>query len=82
MNSAVFPNIPLRRWFLVVLAFIVAIALSACNPTDFKTEAAQVSQLVSAIPAEPKTFILVLSQESPNVFGLIYLIFTYLRHCL
>lgn len=72
MNSAVLPNIPLRRWFLVLLAFVVAIALFGCNPTDFKTEAAQVSQLVSAIPADPKTFNLVLSQESPNVFGPIY----------
>jgi len=45
-----------------------AIALTACNPTEFKTEAAQVSQLVDSALAEPKTFNYALSNESPNVF--------------
>jgi len=36
-----------------MLAFVVAIALNN-NPADFKTEAAQVPQLVSAILADPK----------------------------
>lgn len=62
----------LRRWFLVLLALVMAIALTACNPTEFKTEAAQVSQLVDSALAEPKTFNYALSNESPNVFGLIY----------
>lgn len=61
----------IRRWFLVFLTFVVALALGSCNPADFKTEAAQ-SQLVDVIFAEPKTFNLVLSQESPNVFGPTY----------
>ncbi len=72
MLSAVFPKVILRRWFLVLLAFVVAIALSSCNPANFRTAAAQASQLVYSIPAEPKTFNLVLSKESPNVFGPIY----------
>ena len=62
----------LGRWFLVLLALVMAIALSGCNPTEFKSEAAQVPQLVSAISADPKTFNLVLSNESPNVFAPIY----------
>jgi peptide/nickel transport system substrate-binding protein len=66
------PVAMLRRLFLVMLTFVVAIALNGCNPDDFKTEAAQVSQLVDAIAADPKTFNLVLSQESPNVFGPTY----------
>jgi len=52
---------------LVLLALVMAIALTACNPTEFKTEA-QVSQLVDSALAEPKTFNYALSNESPNVF--------------
>ena len=62
----------LRRWLLVMLALIVALALIACNPTDFKTKAAQVPQLVDSALGEPKTFNYALSNESPNVFGLLY----------
>ncbi len=62
----------LRRWFLVLLTFVVAIALSGCNPTEFRSAAAQLPQLVYAIPAEPKTFNYVLSNESPNVFEPLY----------
>lgn len=63
------PKALFRRWFLVLLAFVGAIAFSGCNPTQFKTQAAQSSQLVYSILADPKTFNLVLSQESPNVFA-------------
>jgi peptide/nickel transport system substrate-binding protein len=42
------------------------------QPTNFKSPAAQVPQLVSAILSDPKTFNYPLSQESPNVFPLIY----------
>lgn len=66
------PKALLRRWFLVLLAFVGVIAFSGCNSTQFKTQAAQSSQLVSAILADPKTFNLVLSNESPNVFAPIY----------
>ena len=62
----------LRRWFSILLALIMAIALTSCNPSELKTPSAQISQLVTAIFADPKTFNLVLSNESPNVFGLIY----------
>jgi peptide/nickel transport system substrate-binding protein len=72
MISAVFSNIPLCRWFLVLLTFVLAIALGACNPAQFKIAAAHVPQLVYRIPADPKTFNYALSSESPNVFGPIY----------
>ncbi|HEY9653714.1 MAG TPA: ABC transporter substrate-binding protein, partial [Coleofasciculaceae cyanobacterium] len=61
-----------RRWLTGILAFFSAIALSACNPTQLKTDAAQVPQLVSSILSDPKTFNYPLNQESPNVFGYIY----------
>ena len=72
MISVVFSKISLRRGFLVLLTFVVAIALGGCNPEAFKTEAAQVPQLVDSILQDPKTFNYALSQESPNVFSLIY----------
>ncbi len=71
------PIAMVRRWFLVLLAFVVAIALSGCSsPADFiaqfNTQAAQVSQLVANSGTDPKTFNYALSQESPNVFSYIY----------
>jgi peptide/nickel transport system substrate-binding protein len=72
MNSAVFSISPLRRWLSILLVCIWAIALSGCNPAQFESQAAQVPQLVQHIVGEPKTFNYALSQESPNVFGLIY----------
>lgn len=62
----------LRRWFLVLLTFVVAIALSSCNPADFRTSAAKVPQLVARTPGDPQTFNYALNQASPNVFGFIY----------
>ena len=61
-----------RRWLAVVLALLMAIALTSCNPADLKTQAAQVPQLVDSILSDPKTFNYALSQESPNVFSIIY----------
>ncbi len=74
MISAVFSNSPVRRWFLVVLAFVVAIALTSCNPSQFKTKAAQVPQLVFTTPSGPSTFNYPLNQSlfSLIVFGFIY----------
>ncbi|MBD1942413.1 ABC transporter substrate-binding protein, partial [Coleofasciculus sp. FACHB-712] len=67
-------TIPLiwRRLFAVMLAMISAIALHSCSLNQFNTKAAQVPQLVDSILQDPKTFNYVLSQESPNVFSLIY----------
>jgi len=72
MLSAVFPKVILRRWFLVLLAFVVAIALSSCNPANFRTAAAQVPQIVARTPGDPQSFNYALNQSSPNVFGFIY----------
>lgn len=71
MISDVFP-ITLRRGFLVLLAFIVAIALTSCNPEKFKTRKAQVSQLVFVSPSGPSTFNYPLNQSLFSVFGYIY----------
>jgi len=61
-----------RRCLAVMLALLSAIALTSCNPAQFKTEAAQVPQLVVSVGNDPKTFNYILSQESPNVFGLTF----------
>lgn len=72
MLSTIFSTIARGRQFLVLLICVSAIALSACNPSAFKAQAAQVSQLVVHLSTEPKTFNYALSQESPNVFNFIY----------
>lgn len=59
-------------WLPIILTSATALTLAACNPSNFKSTAAQVPQSVSAILSEPKTFNLALSQESPNIFGLTY----------
>lgn len=61
-----------RRRLSVLLAFLSAIAFTSCSLNQFTSEAAQVPQLVEGTLGEPKTFNYPLSQESPNVFGLIY----------
>ena len=74
MISAVFPR--LRRWLSVLLMLSVALTcqllLGACRPTEFKTEAAQVSQLVLTTLTDPKTFNAALNQEFPNIFLFAY----------
>jgi peptide/nickel transport system substrate-binding protein len=62
----------LRRYFLIGLAFVLALTLTACNPHDFKTAAAQVPQIIDVNLSDPKTFNYALNNESPNVFGFIY----------
>ena len=61
-----------RRCLAIFLALITAIFLSACNPASLKNEAMQVPQVVFGVLSNPKTFNAVLSQESPNIFGLTY----------
>ena len=62
-----------KRFFLLItiIAF-TAIGLTACNPIQLKTNAAQVPQLVTSILSDPKTFNAALSSESPNIFGYTY----------
>ncbi|HEY9845371.1 MAG TPA: ABC transporter substrate-binding protein, partial [Candidatus Caenarcaniphilales bacterium] len=76
MVCTVFSTMKLRRWLSILLTLAVAIApvfyLESCRLTDFRTEAAQVSQLVLTTLKDPKTFNYALNQEFPNVF-----LFTY-----
>lgn len=62
----------IRRSFLLIVTLIVAVALSSCNPTEMRTTAAQVPQIVARTPGDPQTFNYALNQSSPNVFGYIY----------
>ncbi len=65
--SSLFINF--RRLHLpVILAAITALLVAACNPANFRSEAAQTPQLILSILSDPKTFNYALSQESPNVF--------------
>ncbi|PSF38242.1 peptide ABC transporter substrate-binding protein [Aphanothece hegewaldii CCALA 016] len=50
--------------FLIIFFFLIP--LTACAPTSTP------NQLVTSIVGDPKTFNAVLSQESPNIFGLVY----------
>jgi peptide/nickel transport system substrate-binding protein len=56
-----------KRWVLVGMACIVAIALNACNPEQFKQKAAQVPEYITSTLGDPKTFNLALSQEWPDI---------------
>lgn len=61
-----------RRWVSILLAAILAIApLTGCSLNQFKTEAAQVPQIVISSLSDPKTFNVALSQEQNDVFGFI-----------
>jgi peptide/nickel transport system substrate-binding protein len=61
-----------RRWLVWLLGVVAAIALCGCNPTELKSSAAQVPQVVLSVLSDPKTFNPILSQESPNIFGLTF----------
>ena len=59
--------------FLIYLLFPFIITFfTACNPAIIESTASDVPQVVQAILSDPKTFNAILSQESPNVFGLTY----------
>lgn len=62
----------LRRWFSVLLTSTLLLTcqlfLTSCNPTEFKSETAQVSQWVTTTIGDPKTFNYALNQEFPHVF--------------
>ncbi|BAU15194.1 ABC-type transporter, periplasmic subunit [Leptolyngbya sp. NIES-3755] len=61
----------LRQSFVLILA-IASLFLSGCNPRDYKTQAAQVPQLVLVSPTDPKTFNYANNQTFPSVFPFIY----------
>lgn len=63
---------PWRYWLIGLLTLISAFALTACNPTELETAAADVPQVVQAVLSDLQTFNYALNQESPNIFGLTY----------
>ena len=70
-----FSTLTPRRWFLGLLASLLTmITLTSCNPNQFTTQAAQVSQLVFVSPSDPATFNPPLNDSlfSRIVYGLIY----------
>ena len=66
--SSIIPNFQRLRLPLI-LATITALFVGACNPSNFRSEAAETSQLILSQLSDPKTFNLALSQESPNIFS-------------
>src|SRR5689334_19906924 len=63
-----------RSHLVVLLGLVsaIALALTSCNPANLKTEAAPVTQVVTSVLSDPKTFNYALNQESPSIFGLTY----------
>jgi peptide/nickel transport system substrate-binding protein len=62
------------RWRRSILAIfmLLAIALSACSPSQFRTEAAQVPRLVFSSLSDPKTFNTVVTKEANDVLPYLY----------
>ncbi len=61
----------MKRLFVfltLTLLLMCQLTLTGCNPTKFKTEAAQVSQWVATTIGDPKTFNYAFNQEFPHVF--------------
>lgn len=56
-----------RRWVLGLLALVSAIGLNGCDPSDFRTQATQVPQVVMSTLSDFKTFNYALNQEFPFV---------------
>ncbi|MDZ8184655.1 MAG: ABC transporter substrate-binding protein [Nostoc sp. ChiSLP02] len=59
-------------WLPILLSSATAFTLTACNPSNFKTAAAQVPQLVTAVLSEPSTFNYALNESAYSVFGFLY----------
>jgi hypothetical protein len=49
-------KIKCRRWIAMVLVILATMSLSACSLDNFKTQAAQVPQIVFSILSDPKKF--------------------------
>jgi len=60
------------RRLTLTFTLIITLFITACNPALLESKATQIPQIVQAILSDPKTFNAVLSQESPNIFGLTY----------
>ncbi len=56
----------------IALMLSCLLALTGCSPTELKTEAAQVPQLVFVSPSDPSTFNYPLNESLFSVFGYLY----------
>ncbi|KAF3888816.1 MULTISPECIES: ABC transporter substrate-binding protein [Nostocales] len=72
MTSNILRKLFRRSWLLAVLGIWIILSLNGCNPSQYKTQAAQVEQLVIAAASDPKTFNYALIQESPNISAFTY----------
>jgi peptide/nickel transport system substrate-binding protein len=63
-----------KKWIvsLGLITIVLCYILSSCSFSIFKTDIVKTSEVTDSILSDPKTFNYPLSQESPNVFGLIY----------
>jgi peptide/nickel transport system substrate-binding protein len=57
-----------QRGLASLLALVMAIVLGGCDLRDFRTEAAQVSQIVARTSEDPSTYNYALLSQYPNVF--------------
>ncbi len=57
---------------VLLFSLIITVSFSGCQYVTKIRDTNQGSQVVEAILSDPKTFNAVLSQESPNIFGLTY----------
>ncbi|NES83207.1 MAG: ABC transporter substrate-binding protein [Moorea sp. SIO2B7] len=71
LNNIIFPFVKLLHRVLI-LTLSCLLILTGCSPSQFKTEAAQESQLVFANPSDPATFNYPLNDSAYSVFGYIY----------
>jgi peptide/nickel transport system substrate-binding protein len=67
-----FTNSFYRSWIVILLAAWIVLSLYGCSPSQFKTTAAQIPQLVLVTTTDPKTFNAALNQTTPNIFGFTY----------
>jgi peptide/nickel transport system substrate-binding protein len=56
----------------ILLNCLLLVSLGGCNPLYLGSQNTQKNKVVQAILSDPKTFNAILSQESPNIFGLTY----------
>ncbi|MHC5597658.1 MAG: ABC transporter substrate-binding protein [Nostoc sp.] len=59
-------------WLTIILASAIALTITACNPANFKSAAAQTPELVFTTPSGPATFNLTQNQSAYSVFGYLY----------
>ncbi|WP_316433155.1 ABC transporter substrate-binding protein [Leptolyngbya sp. NK1-12] len=67
-------NVGLRQAMTLLLTLVLILSLVACNPSQFRTQAAQVPRLVRTTISEPKTFNYVTSDDanSSEIIALLY----------